>query len=86
MLYKVPSHTIFREVDDQVIALNLDTGQYYTMNELGTRIWALLQQKDSLAGIVEAIESEYDVTHDQAKADLESFLKDLRENGLVEPD
>lgn len=85
MLFRVPSHTVFREIDGQAIALNLDTGQYYTMNELGTRIWTLFQQEDSLAGIVKAIESEYDVTHEQAEADLESFLKDLRQNGLVEP-
>ena len=85
MLFRVPSHTVFREIDGQAIALNLDTGQYYTMNELGTRIWTLFQQEDSLAGIVEAIESEYDVTYEQAEADLESFLKDLRQNGLVEP-
>ncbi len=85
MFYKIPSHTVFREIDGQAIALNLETGQYYTLNELGTRIWALLQQEDSIAGIVRAIEAEYEVTREQARTDLEVFLKDLQQNGLVEP-
>ena len=81
--YEIPAHTVFREMDGKGIALNLDTGQYYTMNEMGTRMWELLQEEDSLDAIVETIESEYDVSREQVEADLASFLKGLRESGLV---
>ena len=47
-------------------------------------MWELLQEEDSLDAIVEAIESEYDVSREQVESDLASFLKGLRESGLVE--
>ncbi len=86
MDYKIPEHTIFREVDGKAIALNLDTGQYYTMNELGTRVWELLQANKPAAEIVETIELEYDAESEQIASDLAAFLSDLYASGLVEQD
>ncbi len=84
MIYRATANTVFRETDGQGIALNLESEQYYTMNEMGTRIWVLLQEKDSIDEIVELVEAEYEVAREQIEADLASFLADLQANGLIE--
>lgn len=86
MKYKVIDHIVFREMEGESIAINLDKGTYYTMNIVGTRMWQLLQEKYSLPEIAQMIESEYDVPLTQVEADLKSFIEDLQENGLVEQD
>ena len=86
MTYRPTPHTVFRETDGEGIALNLETEQFYTMNEVGTRMWFLLQEKQSVSAVAAAIEAEYEISHEEVIADLESFLNDLQKNGLIEPD
>ena len=85
MAYKPTAHTIFRKTDEKGIALNLQTEQYYTLNEVGVRMWELLQEKDSLAAVVAAIEAEYEVPRAKVETDLQTFLADLQADGLIEP-
>jgi len=84
MNYRANPQTIFRVIDDKVIALNLGTGQYYTMNEVGTRVWVLLEQEASNANIIEAIESDFEGPVEQITEDLAAFLEDLQDCGLIE--
>ncbi|GAH35249.1 unnamed protein product [marine sediment metagenome] len=71
-------------MDGAIIALNLNTGQYYTLNETGTRMWTLLADLGSLDDTVGAIEAEYDVTRDRASRDLTGLIEDLMANDLIE--
>ena len=81
---EVPKHTVFREIDGKAIALNLDTGEYYSMNEMATRMWMLLEMETPPKAIVAVIEAEYDVDIEQVERDLKAFVEDLLANGLVE--
>jgi hypothetical protein len=71
-------------VDGEIIALNLKSGQYYTLNEVGTRMWTLLVQLGSVESTVAAIVTEYDISQEQVEQDLASLLEALAVNGLVE--
>lgn len=77
-------HTVFRELDGAIIALDLITGQYYTLNEIGTRMWTLLTVLGSFDDTVATIENEYDVSRDRIKRDLTGLIKDLMANNLIE--
>lgn len=80
----MPEHVVFRKIDDAVVALNLDSGQYYTLNEVGSRMWILLDEQRSQESIVDDIVSEYDVAHENVERDLLNLLEDLKQNDLVE--
>ena len=71
-------------MDGLIIALNLKSGQYYTLNEVGTRMWTLLAELDSVESTVAAVVAEYDVTQEQVEQDLASLLEELAVNGLIE--
>jgi hypothetical protein len=68
----------------EMVLLNLRDGVYYGLDAVGSRIWALLQQAVSVAGIREAIAAEYDVDPARCERDIQSLLSDLAVKGLVE--
>lgn len=66
------------------VVLSLDTGIYYGLNEVGTRIWALLAEPRTLAEVCDILETEYDVDRSVLEADAADLLQSLDEEGLVE--
>lgn len=82
--FKIPDNVLFQEVDGEAVLLSLDEGCYYGLDELGTRIWKLIDQDLDRAQVVAAIVEEYDVEPDQARRDLDAFLSDLEQSGLIQ--
>lgn len=82
--FKIPDNVLFQEVDGEAVLLSLDQGCYYGLDELGTRIWKLIQQDLDGDQVVAAIVEEYDVEPDQARRDLDAFLNDLEQSGLIQ--
>ena len=55
----------------------------YALNEVGSRVWELLDERSSVKTIIEAICSEYDVTPEQAAHDISELLSSLEAAGLI---
>jgi len=64
--------------------LNLKAGVYYGLNEVGTRIWKLIQEPRRVGDLRDAILEEYEVEPDRCEADIMVLLQDLLDNGLIE--
>ena len=73
------------ELGGEAVLLNLDTGVYYGLDTVGTRIWKLLQQPRSIAELRDVIIDEFDVDPDRCEADLGPFVDSLNSYGLVGP-
>ena len=75
---------VARACDDGVILLKLDDGQYFTLDEVGARVWALCDggQVDAL---VAAIQAEFDAPEDVIRSDVEELLHELTGEELVVP-
>ncbi len=74
---------ISSELADEAVILNLDSGIYYGLNEVGARIWELIQQPQSFIELYEALLEEYDVSAEACKQSLTKILLDLKNVGLV---
>lgn len=70
--------------DGESYLLSLETQQYYSLNETGSRIWDLLSDGHDVESIATAITEEWDATHEEAIHHVRSFLHTLTEEGLVE--
>ncbi|HEU4882304.1 MAG TPA: PqqD family protein [Longimicrobium sp.] len=66
------------------VLLDYAGGQYYGLDEVGTRIWELVRDGQTLGGIVDALEAEYDVARDVLEADTSALLAELAARRLVE--
>lgn len=73
----VSAAVTWRKTGDEAVILNLETSEYYSLNETGTFIWELVAAGKPDARIAEALADEYGLASDQAAKDLSDFLKDL---------
>ena len=80
----MPQQVLFQKVDGGVVLLNARNGEYYGLNEIGTRIWELLQEGQSATAVVSSLLQEYSVTEQQLRQDVVKFLEYLQARGLVE--
>ena len=76
-LVKDTSQVIDRVVDGEALLIHLQSGEYFSLNPIGTRIWELLSGERTLDEIANILVSEYDVTLDQAQADIIALAADL---------
>jgi hypothetical protein len=74
---------VHRELDGEAVLLNLRTGMYFGLDEVGTRIWSCLGDTTALAEVHQRLLGEYDVTADRLEADLIDLVTRLADQGLV---
>ena len=72
-----------QEVSGETVLLDLQSESYFGLDEVGTRIWQLLQEKEDLQGVFDVMLEEYDVEAGHLEKDLEELLGKLSEAGLV---
>jgi hypothetical protein len=56
----------------------------YTFNEMGGQLWRLLEERRAPEDLVNWVVESFDVAPEIAAADVEGFLADLEEIGLVQ--
>jgi len=71
------------EVEGEAVILNLADGVYYGLDGVGARVWELLREPRSVAGLAEAVAAEFDVDRETAERDLLALLGELAARRLV---
>ncbi len=80
----VTSSVLHRDLGPETVLLHLDSGVYYGLDEVGTRLWSLLVETPCLGDLHRAMMEEFEVSADQLWRDLEDFLSELQEKGLID--
>ena len=75
-----------QEVDEETVLLDLKSESYFGLDEVGTRIWQLLNNGCNLQGVFETLLAEYEVDEKQLDKDLQSHIAQLVEAGLISLD
>jgi hypothetical protein len=75
---------VFRDLDGEMVLLDLRSGIYFSLDGVGTRVWQLIEQHGCLADVLAALTHEYDVPAARCAADLLAFVALLGEKGLLE--
>lgn len=73
---------VFRALGTEAIILNLESGVYFGLNEVGARIWTLLLEHD-LGTAVATLTAEYDAPADEIERDVLALVNELVAKGLV---
>lgn len=72
------------EMDGEWIILHAENHTITKLNNMGGWIWSKIGEGVSNQTLLKLIEDEYDVSPEQARKDLTSFLSDLIDAGIVE--
>jgi hypothetical protein len=81
-LQRSPNAT-FQIVADEAILIHLQTGVYYSLNEVGTAFWELLDGTRTLDDCASHIAAEYNAPPEVVKADLVELAGELAAEGLI---
>jgi hypothetical protein len=81
---RIPAHVSFSVVGVDAFLLNTQTNKYYGLEEVGARLWQLLNGNNSLRSAHQNLLQEYAVGSDELETDLLELVAHLMENGLVE--
>lgn len=77
---------LVQEVGEEMVILDLDSEQYFALDQVGLRFWQLLDEEPSLEALVDRLGQEYAVERERLAADMERFVARLLEQGLVRED
>jgi hypothetical protein len=86
MKLTIPDDVMFRILGDEAVILNVGTGVYFGLDEVGTRMWQLMSEHGSTEKVIEVMLTEYEVDEEQLRGDLETLIQQLSEKGLVKTD
>jgi hypothetical protein len=80
---RLAEDVVFRELEGETVILNLESGTYFGLDPVGTRIWQLCQEHGSLRLVWQVMQDEFEASADDLQADLLSFIDELSAKGLV---
>ena len=66
------------------VLVDLNSKQYYQLNETAMLVWRCLENRQSLEDIVREMTKVYDVQPDQAASKIEKVVGDFQSRNLVE--
>lgn len=72
--------------DGEVVILNLKDSVYYGLNDVGGRIWEMVQDPITLGDIVDSLVSKYNVDRERCRREVFDLVTELLDKGLVELD
>ena len=81
--FEISPEVVFRDVQGEEVILDLKSGIYFGLDEVGALIWKLLAEGAAVSKIVEALTAEYRVSEEKAEEDILRLVKELRRKGLL---
>ncbi len=74
----------WRTVEDELIAIDVRESTYLTANGSGLMLWDALSTGATSEELAASLVGAYDIDPETARADVDKFLQDLRERGLLD--
>jgi hypothetical protein len=70
-------------LDDEWIIMNTDNFTVTKLNAIGGFCWTLLEHPQSISSLSQSILQKYDLQNESLQTDIEEFIGELIEYGLV---
>jgi pyrroloquinoline quinone biosynthesis protein D len=71
-------------IDDEVVVMSLESGDFFSLTGTAGAIWALIDGTRNRAGLLTALAAQFDVEENALTGDLDAFLTQLEAAGLLE--
>lgn len=81
---KSSEDVVTQKVGDEMVLLDLESGVYYGLDAVGSRIWELLTEHGHLRVVLETMTEEYEVTPEILQQDLLHLVQELQARGLIQ--
>jgi len=70
-------------VGDEIMMMSPEHGKYIGVNEVGARIWELIEAPRDVATVCEELQREFEVSPEVCRAEVDSFLAEMEKHGAI---
>ena len=77
------THQVSSQLDGEVVLLDINTGDYFKIDPVGSRIWELLEEPTTLSSLCKTLTAEFDISAERCRADVTTFIEKLVSLSLV---
>lgn len=70
-------------IDDEIVVMNLDDGSFFSLTGTARTIWRLIDGTRSRTALVKALAEEFSTSDTAIATDVDAFLAQLDEAGLL---
>ena len=81
--FKQHQQAVCTELDGEVALFQSNTCEYLVLNETGSAIWNALKLQPTLPELCKHLEEKYEVTSDECKSSVESWLEAALEKKVI---
>lgn len=74
---------VWREIDGELVAVDVGASTYLGANPSGTILWQLLADGASRQQLADALVERFGIDADRARADADAFVDSLDSRGLL---
>ena len=74
-----------RKVGEESVLLDLKTERYLGLDDVSARFWDLLTSGGSMQSAYDTLLEEFEVDPERLRTDLDDFVQELVQLGLVQP-
>lgn len=72
------------DVADDAILLDIDSGYFFQLNRTGAKIWAFVEEPQTLGALTDHMAASYKVDAETCRSDVTEFVADLIDRGVLE--
>lgn len=77
------SKFLANSLGDEIVMMNMDSGDYLGINSVGSDIWNLLSKPTTIAQLIKNITAIYDVPEEQCIGEVDVFLAKMIEHDML---
>jgi hypothetical protein len=81
---RVPKNVLAREVDGEIVLMSLALDQYFGLDAVGSEMWNALRSAPSIQHAYDELVAIFEVDGETLARDLERFVGELSDRGLIE--
>jgi hypothetical protein len=82
-MYTLSETTMTTRIEDETVLLDSAGGKYFGLNGIGTRMLEILLETGDIEPTIDRLILEYSVESKQLRSDLETFVEDLVQRGIL---
>ena len=82
-IYELNEDVAYRVIDGEAMVLNLNDGEYYSLNRAGTEILQSIENRKNLDCILDTLKKKYGKHDENMEKDLTTLIKELLMNKLI---
>ena len=74
---------VYTDLDDTIVMMDVDEGQYYELDPIASRIWSIIENGQAVEEVCRALTEEFDVDPNTCQQDTLEFLQAASEQSII---